>query len=125
MLNLLNTKASTELQSGLIEEAEETATQAINYYLATYSATANQEPTQYGDRLLQCQAQVSALILRKIGVSYKELGKQRDDEGLVKTGNDLIVRSSQILKLCRNNDVRLEQASPERRVHDPADKESR
>lgn len=101
VLNLLNTKAGSELKSGLLEESRETATQAINYYLSTYSA-AKREQTQYGHAMLQCQAQVSALTTRKIGVRYQELGEQRQDEGLVKTGKNMIYLSSQILKISRN-----------------------
>ena len=99
VLNLLNSKSSTELQQGLLEEARDTALQAMNYYLLTYSLA--EEHTQLDIITLQCQAQVSAFIIRSIGDRYLDLGIERDDECLVETGKDMVCRSKNILKLCR------------------------
>jgi hypothetical protein len=101
VLDLLNTKVSTELQGELLEEARNTAMHAIDYYLSTYSA-ASEGQTRYENMMLQSQAQLSALLLHKIGARYRELGKERDDESLVDEGNEMIMRSSQVLKLTRD-----------------------
>jgi hypothetical protein len=99
VLNLLNNKSSTELKQGLLEEARDTALHAMNYYLLTYSISEEQTPL---DRIaLQCQAQVSAFILRSIGDRYLDLGIERDDECLVATGKDMVCRSNNVLRLCR------------------------
>jgi hypothetical protein len=98
VLNMLNSKASAEFQAGEIEEAKETATHAVNYFLSTFSSS-NAAKSQHERMMLQCQVQVSALLLRKVGVSYQEMGKEREDEDLVLTGNDLLSRSSLVLKL--------------------------
>jgi phage gp36-like protein len=101
VLNLLNTKASAELQEGRLEEAKETATQAVDYYLSTYSC-ASKGQSHHGNMMLQCQVKVSALLLRKTGAGYLEIGKQREDDDLVATGNAMIFRSSQVLKLSQH-----------------------
>jgi hypothetical protein len=99
VLNLLNNKSSNELQQGLLEEARDTALHAMNYYLLTYAISEEQTPL---DRItLQCQAQVSAFILRSIGDRYLDLGIERDDECLVETGKDMLCRSNNVLRLCR------------------------
>lgn len=99
VLNLLNNKSSAELQQGLLEEARDTALHAVNYYLLTYSLS--DEHTQLDKITLQCQAQVSALILRSIGDRYLDLGIERDDQCLVETGKDMVCRSKNVLMLCR------------------------
>ena len=99
VLNLLNSKSSIELQQGLLEEARDTALHAMNYYLLTYSLS--EEHTQLNKITLQCQAQLSAFILRSIGDRYLDLGVERDDECLVETGNDMVCRSKNVLRMCR------------------------
>lgn len=99
VLNLLNNKASTQLQKGLLEEARDTVLHAVNYYLLTY--TISYEQTQLDVITLQCQAQASAFILRSIGDRYVDLGLERDDECLVATGHDMVCRSKNVLNLCR------------------------
>lgn len=116
MLNLLNTKASTQLQKGLLEEARVTTLLSVDYYLSTYSITADDEQTQYGKMILQCHARVSALMLRKIGGCYVNLGEELDDSGRTRAGNEMIAQSSKVLKLCRSTTT----ASPPRRLlHTP------
>lgn len=100
MLNLLNTKASMELKKREIEEASETASQAMNYFLSTYfQPSVNNGKSHQHQTMLLCQVKVSALLLRKIGLIYQEMGEERDDEGLVKTGKDLLARSTLVLKI--------------------------
>jgi hypothetical protein len=99
VLNLLNNKASKELQRGLLEEARDTAMHAVNYYLLTYSIP--HEQSQLDVITLQCQAQVSALILRSIGEKYVDLGLERSDQCLIETGNDMVYQSKNVLGLCR------------------------
>lgn len=99
VLNLLNSKSSTELQRGLLEEARDTALQAVNYYLLTYSSS--KDHSQLDEITLQCQAQVSAFILQSIGERYLDLGVKRNDECLLETGNDMVCRSKNVLRLCQ------------------------
>jgi hypothetical protein len=99
VLNLLNNKASTEFHNGLLEEARDTAMHAVNYYLLTYAIS--QDDTQLANMSLQCHAQVSALILRKIGDRYLHLGEQRADHCLVEAGIDMVHRSKNVLRLCK------------------------
>jgi hypothetical protein len=105
VLKLLNVKASRELHSAMLEEAGDTVNHAIAYYLTTLHATSTSEQTHQGRVLIHCQAQLSALLLRKIGAKYRILGEQREDESLTETGKSMIVRSSHILKLCRPIDA--------------------
>jgi hypothetical protein len=100
VLKLLNTKASREFHGAMLEEAGDTVNQAIIYFLTTFNA-ANEIQTHQDRVLIQCQAKLSALLLRKVGVKYRILGEQREDESLIETGKSMVVRSSQILKLCR------------------------
>lgn len=100
MLKLLNSKASSELSDGLLEEAQDTATQAVKFYLTNFSA-AKLETSHRGKVLLQCHVQHSALLLIKIGAKYHTMGKQRDDTGLVEMGEKLIAKSTSLLKFSR------------------------
>jgi hypothetical protein len=106
VLKLLNAKASRELHGAMLEEAGDTVNHAIAYYLTTlHAASTCEQQTHQGRVLIHCQAQLSALLLRKIGVKYRILGEQREDESLTETGKSMIVRSSHILKLCRPIDA--------------------
>lgn len=98
MLKLLNSKATKELRDGVLEEAEDTLTQAVDYYVKHFSL-ANAVSSQRWRVQLQCQVQNSALLLRINGEKYSRMGKERDDSGLTETGEKLIQRSSALLKL--------------------------
>jgi hypothetical protein len=98
VLKFLNKKASVEYRKGQLEEAGDTAAQAVNYFVTTLSSL-NRGQVDTSDNLVRSQARVSALILRKIGMKYACLGEQRDDDDLLEIGRQMIRRSVIALKL--------------------------
>jgi hypothetical protein len=107
LLKRLNGQAAVQLESGRLEEARETVHAAVNHVVSKYCAT-SQEPVQVQQQqyaystttlMLQWQARVSILLLRKIGLRYETLGKQRDDKVLVAIGEKLVIRSVQLLRI--------------------------
>jgi hypothetical protein len=98
VLKRLNCKASLQLDSGLLEEARETANAAVNHFMSKYCAT-SEEQEHASALMLQWQTRVSILLLRKIGVRYETLGKQRDDYVLVSIGEKLLIRSVHLLRV--------------------------
>jgi hypothetical protein len=104
LLKRLNCQAVLQLESGRLEEARETVHAAVNHVVSKYCST-SQEPVQqqyaYSTTplMLQWQVRVSILLLRKIGLRYETLGKQRDDKVLVAIGERLVIRSVQLLRI--------------------------
>lgn len=92
-------KASSELESGKLQAAWLTATEAIDIYLVNESS----QPVSMESMMLRCHAQVAALLLQKTGATYKKSGQESGDPERISKGDALIEQSSMLLEYSLGN----------------------
>ena len=95
---MLNAQASRQLQNEQLDAAKRTVNEAIRYYDESKSILRSSNLPPNEAALVQCQAQVSALLKLKIGRREAAMGSQTHNDRLTQSGKKMITQSTRSLR---------------------------
>ena len=98
VLTMLNAQASRQLQNEQLDAAKRTVNEAIRYYDESKSILRSSNLPPNEAALVQCQAQVSALLKLKIGRREAAMGSQTHNDRLTQSGKKMITQSTRSLR---------------------------